>query len=328
MQRAVTVLLALALVVAGAPAAQAYTHFGATDNVVLSRDWSRELFPDGATVAILARSDTFADSLAAGALAGSIGAPVLLNPPSTGLDSRIAVALSDLGTDVVHVIGGTAAVSEQTVSDLEDAGYLVDRHAGTNRIATAVDVMQDTNPDAAIVFLARAFGEGSSAFADSLGAGMLAGSRRSPLLLTTTEALSPETRDALAAVETVVIVGGTAAVSPAVEAELTAMGIEVDRIAGLDRFETAARVADESFDATADPIVALVDGRHVNSWTSGFAASASAGGAVVLSDGATLPAATRDFLDSQRAVATTDDLYCAPEVDHDACLAAEALLNG
>lgn len=323
MKRAAVLLVGVVLVFGVAPPAHAYTHFGASNSVSLSIQWSQALFGDGAApTVILARSDSFPDSLAAGALAGSIGAPVLLNPPGGGLDDRLAVELNRLGTASVRIIGGTAAVSEQTVADLEAAGITVQRRAGENRIATAVAVMQGEYGEPTAVYLARAFGDGSSAFADSLGAGMLAGTNGTPLLLTTTESLSPETRAALAGVDLVVIVGGTAAVSPAVAQELRSMGIDVQRIAGVDRFETAAQIADES--AVADqPLIALVDGFHASSWVSGYAASVAAGGAVVLANANELPAPTSTFLSSQDG----GELFCAPEVGHDACLAAEALLN-
>lgn len=332
MKRIVSAVAALVILLGVVHPADAYTHFGASNNATLSRQWAKELFPSGATDAILVRSDNFADSLAAGALAGLIGAPVLMNPPGGGLNSDVAAALDELNALNVRVIGGTAAVSAQTVSDLEAAGYEVRRIAGENRVATGAAVMAEEEYDGStFVYLARAFGDGSTAFADSLGAGMLAGTQGIPLLLTATESLSTETRDAITAsptVDTVFIVGGTAAVSPATEDQLVAMGLDVERIAGPDRFETAARVADLSFDPGRSGAIAVVDGLDANSWASGYPASAAAGGAVVLSAGDELPDATSSFLDSQATTATTDDLYCAPEVDHNACLAADAELNG
>jgi hypothetical protein len=175
---------------------------------------------------------------------------------------------------------------------------------------------------AEVVYIAR-----SDSFADSLGAGMLAGSGAAPLVITETARLTADTRAAIVdhpALTTAVIVGGTAAVSDAVAAELATLGLDVERVAGGSRFDTAALTADRSFDPGRSRVVALVDAFHADSWTSGYPASAAAGGAVVLSDGNTVPAPTRSFLSSQ------DDgvLYCAPEVGHDACLEAEALLNG
>src|SRR5688500_18859882 len=121
MKRIVAAVAALVVLQGVAPPAQAYTHFGASNNVGLSAQWSQARFAS-ATDAIVVRSDSFADSLAAGALAGMIDAPVLMNPPGGGLDARIGNELSRLGVERVRVIGGTAAVSEQTVTDLETAG--------------------------------------------------------------------------------------------------------------------------------------------------------------------------------------------------------------
>jgi len=343
MKRAVVAVVVSLLLLVGhagpAGAGTTYTHFGATNNVGLSVQWSQALFPGSgsAPTAILVRSDSFADSLAAGALAGFVRAPIFLHPSTGGLDPRIEGELSRLGTDLVRVIGGTSAISAQTVDDLVAAGYDVHRLAGANRIDTAVQVMQQTSDSdgnslyegSSFVYLARAFGTGSTAFADSIGAGMIAGTQGIPLLLSATEALSAETRTALSAapeVETVFIVGGTAAISGAVETELRGMGLEVERVAGPDRFETAARIADESFDPALPGIIALVDGLNANSWASGYPAAAMAGGAVVLSNGDSLPDPTASFLTSQNGSGA--HLYCAPEVGHDACLLADELLNG
>jgi hypothetical protein len=117
-------------------------------------------------------------------------------------------------------------------------------------------------------------------------------------------------------------------VSDAVRDRLVAMGITVQRIAGVDRFATAALVAEESYDAAGSGLVAIVDGLHGDSWASGFAASAAAGGAVLLSDGDGIPGPTADALTTFDATATTNDLHCAPQVGHNACLDAEELLNG
>jgi putative cell wall-binding protein len=333
MKRIAAPLLALATLVAASSPARAggtgdYTHFGATNNVSLSVQFSQQLFGVGSSVAILVRSDSFADSLAAGALAGVLDAPVLMNPPGAGLDARISNELARLGVDLVVVVGGTAAVSDQTEADLASEGYTVSRRAGANRVATAAAVMAMSDYDGAeTVYIARAFGTGSSGFADSLGAGMLAGTNGGPLVITDTATLSSETQAAIEARSSLtraVIVGGTAAVSGAVESQLRGLGLDVERIAGATRFETAALTADQSFDPGRSRVVAIVDGLHTNSWASGYPASAAAGGAVVLSDGSSIPAPTRSFLESQ----ATGIVYCAPEVTHEACEAADVFLNG
>ena len=330
-------LAALVVVLTAPPATAAYEHLGATSNVALGIQWSQQLFPDGASTAIIVRDDSFADSLAAGALSGRLAAPVLLHPSTGNLDARVDNELSRLGATRVLIIGGTSAISPETRDDLVLAGYDVERLAGNNRVGTAVAVYELASSGGTYVYegiptvyLARAFGppsdpNGSAAFADSLGAGMLAGSTGRGLLLTETDHLSADTNTALEAapwVTDVVIVGGTAAVSEQTENELRARGLHVTRIAGATRFDTARATADQSY---ADGgLVALVDGLHTNSWASGYPAAGAAGGAVVLSHGDTLPAQTEAFLEANGPAF----LVCAPEVGHNACVAADAALNG
>ncbi len=74
-----------------------------------------------------------------------------------------------------------------------------------------------------------------------------------PLILTTPKKLHDEARrfltDAGRTVGKVTILGGNAAVSAEVEAEVEALGIETDRIAGATRYETAAKIARRALSA-------------------------------------------------------------------------------
>ena len=87
-------------------------------------------------------------------------------------------------------------------------------------------------PDATHAVLGRA-----DAFADSLAGAPLADT--GPLLYTATDALPAVTRDELVRIlapgATVYLLGGTSAIGPGVEAELTGLGFTVTRLAGADR---------------------------------------------------------------------------------------------
>ncbi len=91
-----------------------------------------------------------------------------------------------------------------------------------------------------LVFLARA-DDG----ADALAAGPVAGKLHAPLLLTARESLSAPAASALEEVapDEVILVGGTAALDPAIEDALDAMGLAHRRIGGATRIETAAQLA-------------------------------------------------------------------------------------
>lgn len=130
------------------------------------------------------------------------------------------------------------------------------RVAGVDRYATAAEAATLAYPTGA-TNVVLASGE---AFPDALGGGGLAGSLDAPILLTATAALPAATEAALdeLAPDNITILGGTAAVSQAVEDALVAAGYTVDRVAGVDRYETAAAIATEL--GTAGGIAVLANG--------------------------------------------------------------------
>lgn len=120
-------------------------------------------------------------------------------------------------------------------------GIDVDRLAGDDRIATATEVAHAAYPEGADTALIAQAGD----FPDALAAAPLARQRRAPVLLTDGDELSPRTRQALdeLGVNKALIVGGPAAVSEDVAEQLEDEVGSVDRVAGENRYETAALVA-------------------------------------------------------------------------------------
>lgn len=115
------------------------------------------------------------------------------------------------------------------------------RLAGDGRFQTAAEVAADAFPaGAATVLLAR-----GDDFPDALAGSYLAGVRDAPILLTSTDSVPEPTLAALESLvaESVVLLGGTNAISAAVETELEAEGFLVERIAGTGRYETARLIA-------------------------------------------------------------------------------------
>ncbi|WP_368292376.1 cell wall-binding repeat-containing protein [Dehalobacter sp. TBBPA1] len=84
-----------------------------------------------------------------------------------------------------------------------------------------------------------------SNFPDALASTPLAAKYNAPILLTEKDSLTAVTKSTLTALGTknVYIVGGTAAVSTAVEAQLKSMGILVTRLSGSDRYYTSVEIA-------------------------------------------------------------------------------------
>ena len=119
----------------------------------------------------------------------------------------------------------------------------VERIHGRDRFETAATTawrFRDNSGSLSTVVLVS-----GRSFADALSAAGLAGLLRATVLFTERDTLPDPTREVLHRARThrVVVVGGTAAVGADVEAVLVEMGITVERIAGADRYATAAEVA-------------------------------------------------------------------------------------
>lgn len=129
------------------------------------------------------------------------------------------------------------------------------RLAGDGRIGTALALSQAAWQRADTVVLTT-----YDAWPDALAAAPLAGFRDAPVLYTTTDRLPDGVAAELTRLGTreVVVIGGDRAVSPAVVDQLRAVVPSVVRLAGADRFETAAIVATASgLSAEAGVIVAV-----------------------------------------------------------------------
>ncbi|MCL2503421.1 MAG: cell wall-binding repeat-containing protein, partial [Coriobacteriia bacterium] len=116
----------------------------------------------------------------------------------------------------------------------------VARVYGADRFQTAIEASKRNFKFADAIIMATGMN-----YADALSASALAGALEAPLLLTKPDALSNgvlQEANRLGAAE-VYIIGSTAAVSNAVEAELSGAGLKVERIAGADRYATSAAIA-------------------------------------------------------------------------------------
>ena len=134
----------------------------------------------------------------------------------------------------------------QVAQGAEDPDWGVLRLGGADRYETAALVALDVYDSSDTVIIAR--GDEVGDFADGLSASVLAGVLDAPILLTKPDALPEATADAVGDLEAseAVIMGGTGAIYAAVAASLEELDLEVKRIGGADRYETAALVAAEA----------------------------------------------------------------------------------
>ena len=203
------------------------------------------------TKIVLASGFNFPDALSATYLAKTLTTGVLLTDPNV-LQQSTSLVLTNNVITTIYIVGGTAAVSanvQNAISalhvgnDPNKAFLTVVRVAGADRYATnnAVDLFNGaTTGTTAIV----ATGQN---FADALAVGPAVYNKTIPLVLTGTGSLDANAQSTLVnlGIHSVIIVGGTAAISAAVETAIKALpGVSIAyRIAGADRTLTASQIA-------------------------------------------------------------------------------------
>jgi len=307
-RRVATGLLAGALMIVGiahAPAA------GAADDVTSERVAGATRYGtaaavsanaafEGATTAILATGENFPDALAASGLAGSTAATPILLTQSDELSDEALAALDDLAVDDITVVGGTAAVSDDVITSLEDNGYTVERVAGADRYETAAAIADAAGAAGEVDGLVTALIATGENFPDALAGGPAAYAGNLPILLVNSDGVPAATEAALddMGIEQAIVLGGTAAVSDDTAGDLATMtGHDVVRLAGENRFGTAAAVGEFEIDTLGfdGPDYILTTGVNFPDALSSGPLGGQLGAPIVLT--ASLPDESAQFLD-------------------------------
>ncbi|WP_420439502.1 cell wall-binding repeat-containing protein [Candidatus Poriferisodalis sp.] len=250
------------------------------------------------------------EAVVAASVAGHLGAPVLMTPPnavrSDALDflERVGaskVLLVSSGTGVARTI--TEAVDDR----LRQAEVAVERIGGGDRYRTGVAVAERLGVVGALSGARTAIIASGEVFADALVAGPLSAHGGHPVLLTPSAELHASVADYLVRerMEHVVLMGGHAALSQAVEDAIGGLGISTDRIAGASRFETATKTAvyaagrssDECF---AQARIGLARARVPFDSFSAAPLLARRCAALVLTNPGEVPQSTAGYLDTVR----------------------------
>ncbi|RQD71117.1 MAG: MBL fold metallo-hydrolase, partial [Tindallia sp. MSAO_Bac2] len=166
----------------------------------------------------------------------------------------------------------------------------VERIFGADRFETAVEISKEGWTSSDTVILAR-----SDDFPDALAGTPLAYQEDAPILLTPTESLSSTTITEIERLDAdkAIILGGTAAVSDTVEIELLAMGLEVERIGGDNRYETASLIAE--YLPEADQAIIAYGGNFPDALAIGPYAAQN-GYPILLTRTDSIPSATEEIL--------------------------------
>ena len=321
---ALAVLAALVLacaLLAGVPAAAeaadgefATDRLEGDDRVGTAIAVSEDVYTSAETV-FLARADHYADALAAGPAAASLGAPVLLTPPDA-LPAAVAGEIGRLGATAVRIVGGEAAVSGEVQQALVDLGLEVARYAGGDRFETAALIARDVDGDdqasVETVFVVQgAAEEPHRGWPDAVAVSAYAGFLGVPIVPVLTDVVPPASGAALQAINprAIIVVGGHTAVSEQVAQSLADDDTAVRRIAGADRYETSAEVYDEAVSVGMDPSARwLATGAAFADALTAGPAAAQGGHPLLLIDGSTAPVSPVTFTRLSAALDVLDRL--------------------
>lgn len=200
-------------------------------------------FPGTAPVVYLARSDVFADALAAGILTDG---PVLLVPSCATVPDVVLTAVDRLDPDSVIALGGPAAVCDE-VLDAVAGARSKDRLAGPDRYATAIAIARRQFPGVIDeVFLASGANAPDAVAGGSLTSG--------PILLVPPTGVVPDVvTEAVAdfAPQRFIVLGGTAAITDDVVSQVAGATL-TQRVAGETRYETAVQISAFQFGTEPD----------------------------------------------------------------------------
>lgn len=165
---------------------------------------------------ILATGGTFADSLSAGSLFGSYGGPILLVQPNSGLSAAVKGELARLAPSRIFILGGTGSVSAQAEREASSYGTVV-RLAGADRYATSAAIADWVSANSG--FIGASIAATGALFPDGLAAGVLAGHRQAPLLLSNGTCWSSEAKVTLNRIAgAITLIGGPATLADTVGA--------------------------------------------------------------------------------------------------------------
>lgn len=239
---------------------------------------SRTSFPGTVSDVFIVTGENWPDALSAGPAAAEVDAPIL--PVQTNaVPSAISAEIDRLRPVRAWVIGGANAIADSVLDGLRARGIEVSRISGQDRYATASAVASRFFPNPAGAYYASGV-----TFADALGGGAAAAHRGWPLLLTAKDSVPAAT---LTVGTERIVLGGQAAISNAVQSQLGAR-----RVAGEDRYATAAAIARDAF-ATA-PVAYLATGLNFPDALAGTPAAARDDAPVLLAAQDCVTAATRD----------------------------------
>jgi putative cell wall-binding protein len=268
--------------------------------------------------AVLCTGLNFPDALAAGPLARLLGGPLLLTKTDE-VSAQVMAELARLEVKTVFVIGGADVVSDSVVTQLETAGYTVERLAGADRYATSVEIAKymDSQLSGAYTVDMAFFARGDN-FPDALAVGPVAAGALSPIILVKPTSIPGTVAGVVNTLDITsgVIAGGTDVVSTDVQDGLEAIMQDnggganpIERWSGPDRYATAIEVVKNGVEARWVDLdcVGVATGWNFPDALGGGAALGYYGSPLLLVKGETVPYSVSSWVkDNKHAIGEMD----------------------
>lgn len=189
-----------------------FKRFAGTDRYDTSRQIAAYIGVNNGIAA--ATGSNFPDALSIASIASIKEMPILLSP-KTGLDPNTAAFIKGKNIPVSYIVGGTGVLDGSLDKSLPNSIRL----SGSDRYATNLAVNNEfaSGLNFDTVYLAT-----GNSFPDALSGSALAAKNNAPIILTDKNSISTDTLNFMKSkhVKHVVIIGGTGAVSQAVEDQI------------------------------------------------------------------------------------------------------------
>lgn len=295
---------------------------------------SKRAYPTGADTVVIATGRNWPDALGGTSLAGALDGPILLVGTNV-IPEAVAEEIERLGAGEAILLGGTAAVSALVEAELGDllGEENVERIEGANRYRTADAVAMRVIEELGDDYDGTAFVATGGNFPDALAAAPLAAAKSWPLFLAhPTNGITSATEAAMSEVTDVLLLGGDAAVSAAVEQALLGKygSDQVTRLWGANRYATAVAVAEYGVDEVGLQwdLVGVTTGENFPDALAGGVMQGRAGSVMLLTRSSALMTPTRDALiENKDAISTVTYFGGANAVTQGVRDAIEAALN-
>lgn len=194
---------------------------------------------DSADNVVIVNSSAMADALSATPFARAKNAPLLLTQ-SESLNEKTQKELKRLKAKNVYIVGGTAVVSDNVVSNLKSLGLKVERISGDSRYNTSFEVAKRLGNISQVAVV-----NGESGIPDAISIAPVAASNNMPIILSSPVDGTKVFDDYIKRnnIKKSYVIGGNEAVSNDILNKLP----NAKRLGGSDRNETNAAIINEFY---------------------------------------------------------------------------------